>query len=179
LTAEEVQLKETLSGREQELKLLRVQFDELEIRAPLAGRVIAWDLEQTLAGRPIARGARLLEVADIGGAWVVELQVAERFAGDMAAARGPLGSPLVVEFFAAVAPERHFEGRLVRVAPAAEIDPELGVVVPAVVEAPGDAAEAADRRPGAAVTAKIHCGRRTLGYVWWHGAWRGLESLWF
>ena len=48
-----------------------------------------------------------------------------------------------------------------------------------VVETTIEAADAADRRPGAAVTAKIHCGRRTLGYVWWHEAWRGLESLWF
>jgi hypothetical protein len=179
LTAEEEQLKETLAGRDDELKLLRLQQAELEIRAPLAGRVIAWDLEQTLAGRPVARGARLLEVADVGGAWIVELQVAERHVGDLAAARGPHGEPLDVEFMAAVAPERRFAGRLVRVAPAAEIDPERGVVVPAVVETSIDAADAADRRPGAAVTAKIHCGRRTLGYVWWHEAWRGLESLWF
>jgi multidrug efflux pump subunit AcrA (membrane-fusion protein) len=156
-----------------------VQLAELEVRAPLSGRVIAWDLEQTLAGRPVARGARLLEVADVSGAWIVDLRVAERDAGDLAAARGPQGVPLEVEFAAAVAPERRFAGKLVRVAPAAEIDTELGVVVPAVVEAPGESAEAAERRPGAVVTAKIDCGRRTLGHVWWRGVWRGLQSLWF
>lgn len=179
LTAEEEQLKKTLAGRNDELKLLRVQQTELEIRAPLAGRVIAWDLEQTLAGRPVARGARLLEVADVTGAWIVDLRVAERHAGDLAEARGPQGKPLDVELIAAVAPDRRFEGRLVRVAPAAEIDPDEGVVVPAVVEASSDAADATDRRPGAVVTAKIRCGRRSLGYVWWHEAWRGLRSLWF
>jgi multidrug efflux pump subunit AcrA (membrane-fusion protein) len=179
LTAEEEQLKMTLAGRDDELKLLRLQQAELELRAPLSGRVIAWDLEQTLTGRPVARGARLLEVADVGGAWIVDLQVSERYAGDVAATRGAQADPPAVEFVAAVAPDRHFEGRLVRMAPAVEIDPELGVVVPSVVEAPAAAAEAIDRRPGAVVTARIHCGRRTLGYVWWHDAWRGLQAWWF
>ncbi len=26
----------------------------------------------------------------------------------------------------------------------------------------------ADLRPGATVTAKVYCGRRSLGYVWFH-----------
>jgi hypothetical protein len=34
----------------------------------------------------------------------------------------------------------------------------------------------AEPRPGATVVARIHCGRRALGYVWLHEVWEFIQS---
>ena len=31
-------------------------------------------------------------------------------------------------------------------------------------------------RPGATVIARIHCGRRSLGYVWLHEVWEFIQT---
>ena len=33
-----------------------------------------------------------------------------------------------------------------------------------------------DPRPGASVTAKVHCGRRSIGYVWLHDLFEWFQS---
>jgi hypothetical protein len=34
-------------------------------------------------------------------------------------------------------------------------------------------------RPGATVTAKVHCGRASLGFVWFHDAIAWIQRMWF
>ena len=34
-------------------------------------------------------------------------------------------------------------------------------------------------RPGATADAKVHCGRASLGYVWFHDAIAWLQRTWF
>jgi hypothetical protein len=34
-------------------------------------------------------------------------------------------------------------------------------------------------RPGATATAKVHCGRASIGYVWFHDAITWIQRMWF
>ena len=50
----------------------------------------------------------------------------------------------------------------------AEVHGEEGSTVLIKVEINGQDVPEAARKPGATVTAKVYCGRRSLGYVWFH-----------
>jgi biotin carboxyl carrier protein len=178
-TAEEEQLKETIRALGDEQKLLLEQVRDLTIRAPFAGAVTTWDVERVLVGRPVARGQALLGLADPTGPWVVELLIPERLVGDVPAAQRARADPLVVEFVAATNPATTYRGTLLRVAETAETDPELGVVVKATVAADRESIDPAQLRPGAAVTARIHCGASSVGAVWTRDLRHFLKSWWW
>lgn len=178
-TAEEEQVKETIRGLEAQRRLLLEQVDDLTVRAPLDGVVTTWDVERILLGRPVARGQTLLAVADAAGPWVLELLVPERLIGDVLAARRTHAEPLEVEFVTATNPGATYRGRLQNISAAAETDPELGVVVKATVAFDRALLDAAQLRPGAAVTARIRCGPSNLGAVGGRDVWRFLQSLWW
>ena len=46
-----------------------------------------------------------------------------------------------------------------------------GKANPALVKVNVEQPSEAEPRPGATTTAKIHCGRRSIGYVWLHDIW--------
>lgn len=168
LTAEEEQLKLTLAAREQELALLRARQAELQVRAPIAGRALTWNIEQRLAGRPVARGQLLLHVADVTGPWDVELDLPQGRVGDVLEAMTSTAAPPTATFVTAVDPEVRHDAKLTHVSAGVELDESGQVVVPAVLESTPNTAAAGDRRPGAVVTATIVCRRTTLAQVWWH-----------
>jgi hypothetical protein len=59
-----------------------------------------------------------------------------------------------------------YHGSLAGVGLRTEIGQREGAFIPATVAFDRD--QGAPLIPGAGVTAKIHCGRRPLGYVWFH-----------
>jgi multidrug resistance efflux pump len=178
-TAEEEQLKESVRALNDEQRLLLDQVNDLTIRAPIAGTVTTWDVRQVLAGRPVARGQALLNLADVGGPWCVEVLIPERYVGDVTGARRGQTEPLEVEFVAATDPAKKYRGRVLHVAESTEIDPELGVVVEATVAVDRTAIDPVQLRPGAVVTARIRCGDSSLGSVWTRDLRRYLKSWWW
>lgn len=161
---------EELSIRQQNLeaqhKLLAEQAKDLKIISPIAGQVTTWNVTDLLADRPVQRGQALLRVADTAGPWTLELNLPDRRAGHVRAAQQALQTDLPVSFILASDPSATYQGRLREVAMSAEVDEEHGSAVRVIAAAePG---QTSDLRPGASVVAKIHCGRRSLGYVWFH-----------
>ena len=47
-----------------QLELLDQKKEKLQIRSPIDGRVVTWNVEDRLLDRPVNRGENLLEVAD-------------------------------------------------------------------------------------------------------------------
>ena len=84
----------------------------------------------------------------------------------LAEARSQSADSLDVSFVLATNPAQVLSGKLDRVGGRTEITDGEGVVVWATVRV--DAAAIAERLPGAGVVARIHCGRRAIGYVWLH-----------
>jgi hypothetical protein len=73
-------------------------------------------------------------------------------------------TPYNVTFMLSSLPGREFTGRVVEIERTAEVRGEEGNTVLVRVEL--DSAELPPLRSDTTVTAKLHCGRRSLGYVW-------------
>jgi hypothetical protein len=132
----------------------------------MAGEVLTWNPQSLLEARPIARGQILLTIGDLAGPWHLELRVPDRRVAHVLAAQRQAGGALPVSFLLASDPARTHHGQLARLGLRTEIDEREGAFVHATVDF--EPLEIPQPVPGAGVTAKIHCGRRALGYVWFH-----------
>jgi hypothetical protein len=137
----------------------------LVVTSPLAGTVLTWNTHESLDARPVKQGQVLLTVAATTGPWHIELQVPDAQAGHVLAARQSAQAPLPVTFLLASDPAATQRAALKRVAQATH-----ATSAGSTAEAIGlvDGPLPASARAGGRVTARIHCGRRSLGYVWLH-----------
>ena len=146
--------------------MLEAQQAELRVSSPIDGEVVTWDLRQLLESRPVARGQALMSVADLAGPWGLEIRVPDdRVAYVLDAARQG-GEDLDVSFVLAAAAGAKLRGKLESLGHRTEVSETEAAFLPATVHV--DRGELPELVPGATVTAKIHCGRRSLGYVWLH-----------
>jgi multidrug efflux pump subunit AcrA (membrane-fusion protein) len=166
LTAEEEELKELLASLSQQEQILRGQQDELVLTSPIAGQVLTWNVEQLLAARPVERGQKLLTVGDLNGPWELELRLPDDHAGYVLAAQRTRGSDLEVAYLLATDPGTAYHGHIEKTSLATQTDEVYGSHLRLTVGI--DADRAPRLRPGATVIGKIHCGRRSLAFVWLH-----------
>jgi len=152
-------------GAELRAEKFRERRDHLTVRAPVRGVVATFQVRQNLLDRPVKRGDRLLEVMNVDGPWRLELDVPEYRMGHVLSATASAAptAPLVVDYVAATAVSQGRVGRLGEIGSRSNESQEEGTVVEAFVDI--DADDLPGRRIGAEVTAKIHCGPRSLGYV--------------
>ncbi|MDP6468116.1 MAG: HlyD family efflux transporter periplasmic adaptor subunit [Pirellulaceae bacterium] len=140
----------------------------LEIRAPIAGQVmLAWDVEKSLMNRTVEVGQVLMSVADLSGKWEVELFMPERRMGHIDTARKD-GSGSRVDYILATEPETERTGEVHYVQKITQMHEEEGHSVQICVNI--EDSEINEPRPGTTVTGKILCGRRAIGYTWFHEA---------
>jgi multidrug efflux pump subunit AcrA (membrane-fusion protein) len=163
---------------ESQLALEEEKAKDLQIISPRDGRIVTWDLEILLAGRPVQRGQVLMQVADTEGPWQLELQIPEDRMGYLVRAQDEFGPDLPVTFILATEPGVEHRGKIKEVHYSAEVQGEKGNTVLAKVDIEGsvDKAQLADLRPGAEVKAKVNCGRRSIGYILFHDLWAFVES---
>lgn len=166
LTAEQEELRQQIAGIEAQHAILQQQQAELQVRSPMAGEVLTWNPQPLLEARPLARGQILLTIGDLAGPWQLELRIPDRRVSHILAARGQSSDELPVAFLLASDPARKHHGALDRVGLRTEISERDGAFVLATVALDRD--QIPHPMPGANVIAKIDCGRRALGYVWFH-----------
>jgi multidrug efflux pump subunit AcrA (membrane-fusion protein) len=171
-----LQLKEEIRGLEAQLQVVRQQQAQLLVKSPLAGVVITWDAERQLAGRPVKRGDSLLTVADLAGPWELILDVPDRRAGHVLAARRQRAE-LPITFQLGTDPGAVRRGTVKSISPATELSSQSEPVVH--VTAVLADAPPAQLRPGATVVARIDCGRSSLGYFWLHELWEAVRLRMF
>jgi biotin carboxyl carrier protein len=185
LTAEEEETKAQLTSLKNQQQILDAQEAELELRSPLAGTVLTWNVQELLAARPVTRGQALLTVADLSGPWIVELRVPDDRIGHVLEAedeqaRRKSDEKLAASFLLATEPGVSHPGKVQVVALAADTDKSAdkstGTTVLVTLSFDRSQIPADELRPGATVVGKIHCGRRSLGYVWLHELWETIQS---
>ncbi|QDT37581.1 efflux RND transporter periplasmic adaptor subunit [Stratiformator vulcanicus] len=167
LVAEEEELAVWLESLKEQKGLLQSRRERLLLTSPITGVVVTTDVEELLDGRPVNRGEALLKVADVTGSWGLELHVPDKHVGQLLESGKRADEPLEVEYILATAPETTYRGRIARVARATTPDAnETNYGLKVWVDVKED--KLSRLRPGARVVARIHCGKRSLGYVWFH-----------
>jgi hypothetical protein len=134
------------------------------------GRVVTWKLEDRLGGRPVNKGEKLLEVADPSGDWELQVRMPESRMGHIAEARAAGDGKLPITFFLATDPGEKLTGHIVEVDRRAEVRGEEGNTVLIRVEFDQQKLRETlgNLQIGADATAKVHCGKRSIGYVYLH-----------
>jgi multidrug efflux pump subunit AcrA (membrane-fusion protein) len=145
------------------------------VLAPLAGKVVTFDAREQLVGKTVKQGDPLLRVACVQGPWEVELYIPE---SQVAAVRQGLArapeAGLDVQLLLASHPHRTYRGQLTPDGLGGETTiRNNSVVLPARVQITDrDLLTQLDRMPvGVEVRAKVDCGPRPVGCVWFGGLW--------
>jgi multidrug efflux pump subunit AcrA (membrane-fusion protein) len=162
----------------QQLKLLEERREQLTVKSPIAGRVITWDARRLLQNRPVETGQVLVTVAAENSEYEIKLYMPERKIKHLTSARNRLkekhpDEDLEVDFILMTEPGRTHYGKIVEVGDATESHEEQGNIVPIRVR-PNE--KITTSRPGATVTADVHCGTAPLGWSLLHEAWEWLEA---
>jgi multidrug efflux pump subunit AcrA (membrane-fusion protein) len=174
MALEERQLTSELLNLQSQQEIIQKQQQELTITSPIDGTVVGWQLDRRLHDRPVTRGSLLISVADHNGPWSLRLAVPDSNAGAIlsAAQQNP---ELSVHFAVATQPEASFVARLTSIGTASRVNETGEHVIDAeatVLEGPDTAADdldsfvPGDTKIGADVTAKIHCGPRSVLKSW-------------
>lgn len=165
--AEEAELTEWLNNLDRQRTLLLQQQEQLKIRSPMRGQVLTWDTMRSLSSKPVARGETLLEIADLEGAWELEVQMPESRMGHLSlAVQANAPNQLPVTFLLATEPNAPRQGTVREITLSAEASEKDGNTV--LVKVAFDSNSVSLRRPGAEVVARVYCGKRSLGFVWFH-----------
>jgi multidrug efflux pump subunit AcrA (membrane-fusion protein) len=174
LTGEEEEVKELLTSVDEQHEILKAQREELIVKSPLTGTVITWNFRQLLEARPVQRGQVLMQVADLDGPWVLEIEVPDDRIGHVLSAREQLRPDLDVSFMLATEAGVTFQGKIEKVAMSTDVRPpeKANVLVTVAI----DRDQIPRLRPGATTVSRIHCGRRSIGYVWFHSVWETIQK---
>ncbi len=161
------QLESQQANLKKRLDLMHSKKAMQTITSPIAGTVVTWDAKKRLTDLPISTNQYVLSIADFKGQWQAELRIPQNQVGYVVdAIEKNDGEDLDVEFRIATNPNLLVKGKLVRLADRTDLGQSGVPEFRAIVDA--DISEIQDLRPGAGLTAKIHCGRRPLGFVWFY-----------
>ncbi len=143
--------------------------------APMAGMVVTFDAHEQLVGKTVKPGDPLIRIAGVKGTWEIELLIPERNVGPIREGliAGEAGF-VEVDLLLASQPHRTYKGRLYKDGLGGEMKAlENAVVLPARVRiVDDDLIQQMDSMPvGLEVRAKVHCGPRSMGSVWFHELW--------
>jgi multidrug efflux pump subunit AcrA (membrane-fusion protein) len=174
LSAELVELRQETQNIERELALFHEKQRQLVVIAADAGQVVTWKVEDLLIGRPVIRGQSLMTLANPAGPWELELYVPERRlkhvqaaaqidASQLDAANGQR-PPLDVVFTLSSHPGSQFHGQVVEIEQAAEVRGDEGNTV--LVRVAIDKEQLPPLHDQTTVTAKLYCGRTSVGGAW-------------
>jgi len=177
LSGELLELKQQLKSLDAQLKLYQKKKEELNVDSPSDGIIVTWDVFDKLIHRPVQRGQVLMQVANPEGLWELELRMPEDRMGHIVDAQRKLGDDLKVTFILATNPNEVFEGRIKEIHYNAEVRGEDGNTV--LIEVSLDKDKMPDLRPGSEVTAKVYCGRRSIGYVYLHDLFAFVQRILF
>lgn len=144
------------------------EMHKLKVVAPIDGTIITWDAKRLLHEKPVRWGETLLKVADEKQQWQLQFLAPEKSMGYVleAANKNEQGiNGLNVEYFFSSRPNQQFKVNIADAGNATERDVSdtLGVRIICDVSP-----EQNLQRHGAEVTGDIHCGKRSIAFVWTH-----------
>jgi multidrug efflux pump subunit AcrA (membrane-fusion protein) len=175
LAAEANELRQQRDSLEAQWEILTQKQKKLNVRSPTSGVVLTWNSQELLTARPVTAGQLLLTIADVNGAWRIDVKIPENEIGHVREALRENSGELPLEFSldAQVGESYAATLREDRIARRAEIDPELQHFFRAAVSISSQ--QEFEPLSGAEVSVRIHCGSRALGYVLFHDLYEWLQ----
>lgn len=178
---------ETKAALEKQLDLLKRKQENLRVLSPISGHVVTWKVRELLENRSVGRGNRLMEIADTSSPWELEIYVPEAKMGHIVErlqtiqAKDP-NAHLVVSFILETHSDERLSGKVYRIDTNAEVKGESGNTVRMLVSFEQDELKKLVADPenelkvGADVKAKVFCGKRAIGYVWFSDLFEFVQS---
>jgi multidrug efflux pump subunit AcrA (membrane-fusion protein) len=178
LEADVAKLLPQVESLKEQSQLVNERLDKLTVKSPMTGRIITWDVKRTLQNRPVETGQVLMTIAAADTDYEVELYMPERRIGHVHRWRDKIknkdpSAELTADFISMTDPGVTHTGRVAHINPTAEPHDEQGNIVRIRVQ-PDETLKNA--RPGATVTANVHCGRAPWLWAKLHEAWEWLET---
>ncbi len=177
LTGRLAQLKVRRQSLEKQRRLLELKTAGLVVTSPIGGQVITWKVQELLQNRMVRKGQRLMEIADPSSRWELEIYVPEAKLGYVVEQQQQLHAEdpeakLQVSFILATHSAVRLHGQVEEVNQNAEVEGDLGNTVRMRVSFPQEDLKKLvddptnDLKVGADAKAKVLCGRRAIGFVW-------------
>ena len=131
LAGQQAELKQKLVTLERPMEAVQGEAEaELEVRSPIDGEIVTWDLRNRLLDRPVQRGQVLLRVADPDGPWQLELHMPENRMGHITKyAASHADDPLDVSYILATEPGTTHHGKVKEIHSSAEVRGDEGNTV--------------------------------------------------
>ena len=166
------QFEREIESLEEQRQLWQARRADLVVKSPIDGVVVTWQVRDRLLLRPVEKGQVLLSVADKTGPWELELHMPDDRLGHVnraVVAAQEAGRDLEVDYILATDPGTRHRGTVREIHEQAEVRGDHGNTV--LVRVTIDKTQHEKKEAlgaGASVTARIACGKRPLGYVWFH-----------
>jgi GAF domain-containing protein len=165
------QLQREIESLDEQLKLWEARRGDLQVTSPIDGVIVTWQVRDRLLLRPVEKGQVLMSVADKSGPWELEVHMPDDRLGHVNRAvleAREAGRDLEVDYILATDPGTRHHGVVREIHEQAEVRGEEGNTVLVRVTIDPERHEKEQLGAGASVTARIACGKRPLGYVWFH-----------
>jgi hypothetical protein len=174
LASEIADLEFQISSLVDKQSYVQRRIDELSIYAPIAGKVVTWNVKKLLQEKPVRWGDPLLKIADEASDWELRFKASEKKIGYVLQANSNQNktaspadpsalTPMKVIYFFQSNPEQKFSTVIRSAASSTELDTEVGPSVAVYCDVDD---EQQLKRHGAKVVGDVVCGKRSIAYVW-------------
>jgi hypothetical protein len=173
------QLEREIESLATQLLLYETKKKDLEVRSPIDGVIVTWQVRDRLLLRPVEKGQVLMRVADKTGPWELEVHMPDDRLGYVNRALAEAqaeGRELEVDYILATDPGTRHYGTVKEIHEQAEVRGEQGNTVLVRITIDPTRHEKEELGAGASVTARINCGKRSLGFVWFHDVLAFIQS---
>ncbi len=163
------QLRREIESLDTQLRLYAAKKKDLEVRSPIDGMIVTWQVRDRLLFRPVERGQVLMSVADKTGEWELEIHMPDDRLGHINRALAEAqaeGRKLEVDYIVATDPGTRHYGTVEEIHEQAEVRGEQGNTVLVQITIDPSNHEKEELGAGATVTARVNCGPHAMGYVW-------------
>ena len=181
---EETLQQENLLAHQAELKSLKEQQriylkrqESLVVTSPISGQVTTWEVRKRLKNRTVGVVDQLMEIANVEGKWMLELDLPDRKVGHFMKSWKKAqedDEPVEVEFILAAEPGVTHVGQVKTVGASTELNAANEHHLKILVDIDIESIDVRQSRSG--VSAKIACGKSSLGYSWFHPVTEFLQA---
>jgi multidrug efflux pump subunit AcrA (membrane-fusion protein) len=173
MAGRQLQLEAQKKSLDLEVQSLERKKENLDVKSPIDGVVISWDVRKQLENRPVQTGQVLMTVANDTQGWEVDVFMRQSRIGHVNKARQSISPNLPVEYILLSDPGVTRKGTVLSVDETSQQHEQEGHVVRIRVDTKE---QLVGVRAGTTVKADINCGTRSVGYVLFHEAWEWLQT---